>query len=157
MTIFSSTNESDAVVAAPRSEIWQVLTDPVLLPQLTPLLRSIRADGDTWCWEMVHISALGVGIDPSFTETMVFTPETEIVYHHTPPAGSRERTGAEGWYRLDDVDGGTRLQIALTLHVDLPLPRAAGGAVRGVMASMMQRTGDRFAKNLQSHLGIEPG
>lgn len=154
MTVFSSTNESEAVVAAPRHEIWQALTDPVLLPQLTPLLRSIQADGDTWCWEMVRISALGVSIEPSFTETMRFTPETRIEYSHTPPTGARERTGADGWYRLADAPGGTRLHIALTLHVDLPLPRASGPAVRTVMRTMMDRTGDRFAKNLDRHLGL---
>ena len=86
---------------------------------------------------------------------MEFTPETRIEYHHTPPAGVRERTGAEGWYQLADVEGGTRLQIALTLHADLPLPKAATRAVHGVMNSMMDRTGDRFAKNLQRHLGID--
>jgi carbon monoxide dehydrogenase subunit G len=154
VTIFRNTNESQAVVAAPREQIWQVLTDPELLPQLTPLLRSIEADGDTWRWEMVRISALGVSIDPSFTETMQFTPQSRIEYHHTPPAGQRERTGAEGWYRLEDAPDGTLLQISLTLSVDLPLPRASGLAVRGVMKTMMDRTGDRFGKNLQRHLGI---
>ncbi len=154
MTVFSYTSKDDAVVPVVRSRVWETLTDPTLLPELTPLLRSIEADGDTWRWEMVRISALGVSIEPFFTERMVFTPETEIEYHHVPPEGTRERTGAEGWYRLSDVDSGTRLQIALTLHVDLPLPKASGPAVRGVMRAMMDRTGDRFAKNLQRHLGV---
>lgn len=154
MTVFRSTTESAAVVAAPRREIWQALTDPDLLPRLTPLLRSIRADGDTWRWEMTRISALGVSIEPSFTEAMRFTPESRIDYAHAPPAGSRERTGADGWYQLDEVDGGTHLQISLTLSVDLPLPRASGPAVRTVMRTMMERTGDRFARNLDRHLGV---
>lgn len=154
MSRFSATSKDDAVVAAPRDEIWAALTDPELLPKLTPLLRSIEADGDLWRWEMVRISALGVTIEPSFTERMQFRPKTEIEYHHEPPPNTRERTGAEGWYRLTDVPHGTRLQIALTLHVDLPVPKASGLAVRGVMSAMMDRTGDRFAKNLRHHLGI---
>ena len=58
MTRFSARNESEAVVAAARDEIWAVLTDPGLLTQLTPLLQHVEADGDcgagTWpgsrCW-----------------------------------------------------------------------------------------------------------
>lgn len=154
MTVFRHTTDDDAFIAAPRHEIWRALTDPDLLPRLTPLLRSIRADGDTWRWEMVRIAALGVAIEPFFTEAMSFTPERRIEFHHAPPAGTRERTGAEGWYRLADADGGTRLSIMLTYSVDLPLPRASGLAVRGVMRTMMDRTGDRFAKNLAQHLGV---
>lgn len=156
MSRFSATNRTDAVVAAPREDIWAALTDPVLLPQLTPLLRGIEADGDTWRWEMIRISALGVSIEPSFTEQMRFTPTTAIDYTHEPPPGRRERTGADGWYRLSDADGGTHLAICLTLHVDLPLPRASGPAVRGVMSTMMARTGERFSQNLLRHLGV-PG
>jgi hypothetical protein len=40
------------------------------------------------------------------------------------------------------------------MHVDLPLARAARPAVTGVMRSMMQRTGDRFATNLLHHLKV---
>lgn len=154
MSRFSATNESEAVVAAGRDRIWAVLTDPVLLPKLTPLLRRIDTAGDTWRWQLTSITALGVSISPNFTEHMRFDAGRRIDYHHAPPTGTIERTGADGWYELTDVPGGTHLAISLTLHVELPLPRLAGPAVRGVMAATMQRTGERFATNLVHHLGV---
>lgn len=162
MNRFSSTTASEAVVAASRADIWAVLTDPVLLPKLTPLLQRIESDGDLWTWHMVQIKGLGVGISPSFTEKMTFDDTDgghRIDYTHAPPPGSRERTGAEGWYLLEDAagDGGsvaTKLSISLTLDVELPLPRSAGRAVRKVMDSTMARTGDKFSKNLLRHLGV---
>ncbi len=154
MTSFSATTESDAVVAAGRPEIWAVLTDPVLLPKLTPLLRKIDTDGDLWRWHLVKLSVLGVGISPVFTERMRFVEGSRIDYTHEPPPGVTERTGAEGQYLLSDVDGGTHLAISLTLHVDLPLSRLASPAVSGVMRATMQRMGDRFSANLLRHLGV---
>ena len=71
----------------------------------------------------------------------------------SPPAGNTERTGVEGWYQLDDVDGGTRLRISLTIDAQLPLPKSSGFAVRKVMSSVVDRMGDRFAVNLLNHLG----
>jgi carbon monoxide dehydrogenase subunit G len=156
MTRFTATTESDAIVPADRMDIWHALTDPVLLPQLTPLLRRIDADGDTWTWHMARISALGVSISPSFTEQMKFAEGSRIEYSHQPPNGTRERAGAEGWYDLDDADGGTRLKISLTLEVDLPLPRSTAPAVRRVMQATMNRMGDKFSANLMHHLGLEP-
>ncbi|WP_375498676.1 SRPBCC family protein [uncultured Jatrophihabitans sp.] len=155
MNKFAATTESTAVVAAERSRIWAALTDPVLLPKLTPLLRRIDADGELWRWHMMSISALGVSIAPAFTERMHFVEGTEIRYTHEPPAGTVERTGAEGWYRLADVEGGTNLAITLTLHVELPLPRSAAPAVSRVMTGTMNRTGEKFAANLLRHLGID--
>lgn len=157
MNRFSATTRSQATVLASREEIWAVLTDPVMLPRLTPLLERIDADGDLWTWRMKQIKALGVGISPSFTEKMVFEEPSRIDYHHAPRPGTHERTGAEGWYALDEVDTddgpGTLLDVSLTLTVELPLPRSAGAAVRKVMASTIDRTGDRFAANLLKHLG----
>jgi carbon monoxide dehydrogenase subunit G len=155
MTKFQATIESEATVGAPRDAIWTALTDPDLLAELTPLLRSVDADGDTWTWHLAKIAALGVSICPAFTEQMSFDAGRRIDYTHQPPAGVRERAGAEGWYVLADVDGGTHLSISLTLCVDLPLPRAASGAVQRVMRSTMRRTGDRFSANLLRHLGAK--
>lgn len=143
-------------MAAPRSEIWAVLTDPVLLPKLTPLLDRIETDGDRWTWHMMRIKALGVRISPAFTEKMTFEDGVRIDYEHAPPAGVHERTGADGRYVLEDVDGGTKLSISLTLSVELPLPKSAGPAVRGVMNRTMARTGDKFSTNLLHHLGVAP-
>lgn len=154
MTSFTATTESEAVIAAGRSEIWVVLTDPVLLPKLTPLLTKIETDGESWRWHLVRLSVLGVGISPVFTERMTFDEGRRIDYTHQPPPGATERTGAEGRYVLSDVDGGTRLEISLTLHVDLPLSRLAAPAVSAVMRATMQRMGDRFSANLERHLGV---
>jgi hypothetical protein len=85
---------------------------------------------------------------------MTFDPETRIEYTHAPPAGTTERTGVEGWYRLDDVEDGTRLRISLTIDAQLPLPRSSGFAVRKVMGTVVDRMGDRFAANLLAHLGV---
>ena len=154
MTRFTATTESEAIVPAPRMDIWAALTDPDLLPRLTPLLRRVDADGDTWTWHMAQIAALGVSISPSFTEQMRFTEGRRIEYTHQPPSGVRERAGAEGWYDLSDTADGTDLKISLTLEVDLPLPRRAGPAVRRVMEATMTRMGDRFSANLLRHLGL---
>lgn len=155
MTRFSATTRSQEVVAADRSRIWAALTDPELLPRFAPLVERIDADGDLWHWHMKRIAALGVAISPSFTERMRFEHERLIEYTHEPPPGTTERTGVEGRYQLAEVEGGTRLAIELTVTVDLPLPRAAGPAVRRVMTGTMTHTGDRFAANLLRHLGID--
>lgn len=152
MNRFTTTTESEAVVAAERAAIWAVLTDPEMLPRLTPLLTSIETDGDLWRWSMVRLKVLGVGIAPTFTERMTFTDGARIDYTHEPPAGGHEYTGAEGWYVLKDVPGGTHLAIKLTLHVELPLSRLASPAVTALMNVTLQRTGDRFVQNLLRHL-----
>ncbi|CAN5666761.1 hypothetical protein BH10ACT8_BH10ACT8_06390 [soil metagenome] len=156
MSRFVASTESTAVVAADRQAIWKVLTDPVLLPQLTPLLTRIETDGELWRWHMMSIAALGVSIRPSFTERMRFEEGRRIDYSHEPPAGSHERAGADGFYVLSDVAGGTRLGIKLTLHVELPLPKVASPAVSRVMKATMERTGERFSANLLALLGVGP-
>lgn len=153
MTCFEGKVESSADISAPRSQVWKALTDPVLLPKLTPLLSSIDVDGDMWRWHMMKIAALGVSVIPVFTEKMTFDDRTRIEYAHTPPDGKRERAGAEGIYELSDIDGGTHLTISLTLRVDLPLPKAAARAVQRVIRGTMERTGDKFSANLLEHLG----
>ncbi|MFP5021253.1 SRPBCC family protein [Pseudonocardia phyllosphaerae] len=138
--------------------IWKVLTDPVVLPKLTPLLNRIEADGDRWRWHMVRLAVLGVGIKPVFTERMVFTEGKSIDFTHDPPPGVTEWAGAEGHYTLTDAepeaDGtpATHLQIALTLTVDMPLSRLAAPVVERTMRATMDATGDRFAANLLRHL-----
>ena len=155
MNTFSATTDSEAVVAADREAVWAVLTDPELLPKLTPLLRTIEADGDRWRWHMSRVSVLGISFSPCFTEKMRFEAPQRIEYTHAPPAGTVEHTGADGWYQLTEVEGGsTHLRINLTLSVDLPLAKAAGPAVTRVMRAVMMRTGERFATNLLNHLGV---
>jgi carbon monoxide dehydrogenase subunit G len=154
MNKFRATVESSALVPAERMAIWKALTDPDLLPKLTPLLRRIDAHGELWTWHLMRIAALGVSISPAFTERMVFVEGRRIEYWHEAPRGVTERAGAQGWYELADADGGTELKISLTLEVQLPLPRAVAPAVARVMKSTMNRTGDRFSSNLLKHLGV---
>ncbi len=156
MSRFTATTESEAVVTADRSVIWAVLTDPAALPRLTPMLDHITADGDLWHWEMARIPVLGLSVAPSFTEKMTFDPEHRIDFVHAPPQGRPERAAAEGWYILDDADGGTRLRIKLELCVELPLPRAAKPAVSKVMSGVVQRMGDRFSANLLREVRARP-
>jgi len=154
MNRFSAQTASDAVVAADRSAIWSALTDPELLPRLTPFLEDIEADGDLWRWRLARLPVLGASLVPRFTERLAFEPESRITYTHAPPPGAHERTGVDGWYALDDADEGTRLRIELGITVELPLPRSSGFAVRRVMTSVVDRMGDRFAVNLLDHLGV---
>lgn len=142
------------MVGAGRAEIWAVLTDPVLLPRLTPLLQRIDAREDLWTWHLTRISVLGVGISTSFTERMKFDENRRIDYTHEPPKGAGERTGAEGTYELTETDRGTHLAISLTLHVELPLSRLAAPAVVRVMEGTMRWMGERFSANLLDHLGV---
>ncbi|MFR9801090.1 SRPBCC family protein [Pseudonocardia sp. RS010] len=158
MNRFTTTTESEAVVAAERAAIWAVLTDPALLPRLTPLLTGIDTHGDHWRWSMMRLAVLGVGIQPTFTERMRFadgSEESRIDFTHEPPPDVHEFTGADGWYRLREAAAGTHLAIRLTLHVELPLSRLASPAVVGLMNVTLQRTGDRFVTNLLHHLDAD--
>lgn len=157
MATFSSHNRSTAEVPASRQQIWTVLRDPEALAELTPLVERITVDGDRWTWQLHGVSAMGVSVNPAFTERMLFTDGERIEFHHDPPPGADERAGAEGTYVLADAaDGRTHLAIDITVEVDLPLPRLSAKAVERVMAATMARTGDRFARNLYRRLGIEP-
>jgi uncharacterized protein YndB with AHSA1/START domain len=151
---FSATTESEAMVGAPRVDVWAAITDPDVLTTLTPLLRRIEPDGDLWGWDLSRVKVLGIVVDPSFTERMTFTPPERIDYTHEPPPGTHEWAGAEGWYLLTERPGGTHLAISLTLSVELPLARFAAPAVETVMRTSMAVTGSRFATNLEHHLGI---
>lgn len=157
MTCFSTRNVSEGDVPVPRSAVWEVLTDPQCLTDMTPLLAGISVDGDRWCWQLSGIRALGVEIAPSFTEQMVFDEPSRIEFRHAPPAGQAERAGADGIYELTELDPDrTHLSIDITLRVDLPLPGLSRRAVERVMASTMARTGDVFAERLYRRLGVDP-
>ncbi len=157
MATFESTNVSEADVPAPREKIWEVVTSPDRLAQLTPLIERITANGDLWCWQLKSISTLGARVAPSFTEHMSFEEGRRLTYEHRPQPGKTERAGAKGTYTLADLpDGGTHLSVHLTLYVDLPLPAVSRRTVEQVMSRMMARTGERFAENLYTYLGL-PG
>jgi carbon monoxide dehydrogenase subunit G len=152
---FTATTENEAVVTADRSAVWDVLTDPDALVELTPFLNKITTDGDLWRWQMGRIPVLGVSVAPAFTEKMTFDPKNRIDFEHAPPDGKPERASAKGWYQLEDVEDGTRLATRLEVCVDLPLPKVAGRSVNGVMGRVMGRMGDRFAANLLRRLNAQ--
>jgi carbon monoxide dehydrogenase subunit G len=131
--------------------LWKALTDPDLLPRLTPYLHSIDAEGDLWRWNMARIPVLGVSVAPSFTERMTFDEPRRIDFTHDPESG-QEKAGVEGTYELEEVEGGTRLSIDLDICVDLPLPGIARGAVERAMRGVIAAMGRRFAANLLRHL-----
>jgi carbon monoxide dehydrogenase subunit G len=152
MTAFTVRNRTTATVAAERGDIWDALTDPDLLPRLTPYLKSIDVHGDHWRWHLTRVPVLGAVVEPSFTERMHFVEPREITFSHDP--GDRdEQAGVEGAYRLGDDRAGTDLNIDLAITVDLPFPRIAGPAVRTAMGGVVAYMGRRFGSNLVRHLG----
>jgi carbon monoxide dehydrogenase subunit G len=153
MAWFEASNHSEAIVPAEREAVWQALTDPDLLPKLTPFLRHITVDGDHWRWELRKVPILSTSLDPSFTEKMTFTDRSRIEWTHDPPAGRRERAGVEGWYVLEDAEGGsTRLEIKIGVKADLPFGRFAKPAVTAAMRAVLAGMGKRFGDNLLAHL-----
>jgi carbon monoxide dehydrogenase subunit G len=153
---FEARNHSVADVPVPRAEIWDVVSSPTLLARMTPLVSDITVDGERWCWQLAGISALGVEVAPAFTERMTFVEPERIEFEHDP-AEEGERAGARGVYALvEDGPERTRLEIDITIHVLLPLPRVSRRAVERIMRASMQRTGDVFAERLYEHLGIDP-
>ena len=151
MTRFTARDRSTEVVQADQGALWKALTDPDLLPRLTPYLHSIEADGDRWRWNMARIPVLGVSVAPSFTEQMTFDEPRRIGFTHDPES-EQERAGVEGSYLLEEADGGTRLSIDIDICVDLPLPGMARGAVERAMRGVIAVMGRRFAANLLRHL-----
>jgi carbon monoxide dehydrogenase subunit G len=152
MTRFSADTRAEAVVTAPRADVWAALTDPALVGEMTPFVKSIRADGEHWLWQMGGLKVLGVGIAPAFTELMVLDEPERIEFRHDPPDGEPERSGVEGWYALSEVEAGTRLVTSLEITLDLPLPRASSRAVKAAMGGVIDQMGERFSKNLLAHL-----
>jgi len=157
VTWFSTRNISTSTVPVGRDEIWEVLTDPTTLADLTPLVRSIEATGSQWLWTLNGIDGLGLSVEAVFTERMEFTEGQQIVFTHDPPDGERERAAVEGVYDLTPAgENATDLKVDLELLVDLPLPRLSRHAVEPLMLSTMRLTGQRFATNLYEHLGLDP-
>ena len=54
MTRFTASKQSAATVRSSPKEVWAALTDPELLPRLTPYLQRIDAEGDTWTWRVTR-------------------------------------------------------------------------------------------------------
>ncbi|MDX6357734.1 MAG: hypothetical protein QOH37_788 [Nocardioidaceae bacterium] len=152
MTAFTVRNRSSATVGATPAQVWDALTDPVLLTRLTPYLREIETDGDRWVWHLSRVPVLGIGIAPSFTEVMTFDRHSTITFTHDPDRPD-ERAGVDGTYRLEPSGKGTELAIDLSITVDLPFPSLARPAVQTAMRGVVAAMGSRFSANLVRHLG----
>jgi carbon monoxide dehydrogenase subunit G len=152
VTRFSAQTTSEATLDAAPERVWTVLTDPELLPRLTPYLTRIDADGKHWTWHLTRIPVLSTAIQPSFTELMDFEEQRRIGFTHDP-GHADERTGVDGEYRLHPAGEGTRVAIDLTIWVELPLPGLARPAVQTVMHTVIAGMGRIFAGNMRRHLG----
>lgn len=157
MAQFSARTISASTVPVASEQIWDILTDPGALADLTPLVRSIEASGTKWLWKLNGIEALGMKVEAAFTESMEFIDGRQIVFAHDPPGGHKELAAVDGIY--DVIPAGldaTDLKVDLTLSVELPLPRLARSAVEKVILSTMRVTGRQFATNLYERLGLDP-
>ncbi|MEO7352443.1 MAG: SRPBCC family protein [Marmoricola sp.] len=152
MTRFTASNTSAATLKSPRKDIWDALTDPVLLPKLTPYLHRIDVDGDRWTWHVAKVPMLGKSIGSTFTEVMTFDEPKRIGYEHDPQR-TEEKTEVHGEYHLEEEGSGTRVSIELGVSVELPFPKAMRRPVEGAIHAVMGGMGRRFASNLLRHLG----
>jgi len=152
MTRFTASNQSAATLKSPRKDIWDALTDPVLLPKLTPYLHRIDVDGDRWTWHVAKVPMLGKSIGSTFTEVMTFDEPKRIGYEHDPQR-TEEKTEVHGEYHLEEEGSGTRVSIELGVSVELPFPKAMRRPVEGAIRAVMAGMGRRFASNLLRHLG----
>ena len=152
MATFSATKTSEATVAHPRHLVWDVLTDPATVARLTPMVRSIRATGDLWRWQLARIPVLGQSFELAFTEQMSFDPHTRITFRHAPEG--TERAGTDGRYDLSDGvdDDTTHLRIELSVSVDLPFPRITRPAVQASMHGVLEVMGAGFARSIEKEL-----
>ena len=152
MTRFTATNRSSATLKSSREDIWNALTDPTLLPKLTPYLQRIDADGDRWTWHVTKVPLMGKSIGTVFTELMSFDEPSRIGFTHDETRKD-EPTSVEGEYHLKELPEGTDVSIELTVTSELPFPRFVRGAVETGMSVVMAGMGRRFASNLLRHLG----
>lgn len=152
MTTFTAKNSSSATLQFPREDIWKALTDPQLLPKLTPYLHRVEVDGDRWTWHVAKVPLLGRSIGTVFTEVMTFDEPKRIGFEHDPRR-TEEHTQVQGEYQLEDVKSGTRVSIDLGVSVELPFPAAMRRPVQVAISAVMAGMGRRFAHNLLRHLG----
>ena len=135
-----------------RKDVWAALTDPKLLPKLTPYLQRIDVKDDRWTWNVTKVPILGKSIGTTFTEVMTFEEPNRIAFTHDT-SRSEENSGVEGEYLLEEAGSGCRVSIDLGVTVDLPFPKATRLAVEGTMKGVMAAMGRRFGHNLLKHLG----
>jgi len=152
MTRFHAKNQSAATLKSSRAAVWKALTDPELLPELTPYLHRIDVDGDRWTWHVAKVPLLGKSIGTTFTEVMTFDEPHRIAFTHDKER-SEEHSAVEGEYILEDAGEGCRVSIEIGVSVELPFAKVTRRAVEGGMRAVMALMGRRFASNLLRHLG----
>ena len=152
MTRFTASNKSAATLKSARKDVWAALTDPQLLPKLTPYLHRIDVDGDRWTWHVTKVPVLGKNIGSTFTEVMTFDEPKRIGFEHDPQR-TEEKTEVHGEYHLEEAGSGTHVSIELGVRVELPFPKAMRRPVEGASRAVMGGMGRRFAHNLLRHLG----
>ena len=91
MTRFTASNQSQPRSSPPARTSGSALTDPVLLPKLTPYLQRIDVDGDRWTWNMAKVPILGKSIGTTFTEVMTFEEPHRIGLLARPEPHRREQ------------------------------------------------------------------
>lgn len=104
------TDEVSLVVAAPPEAVWPLVADVTRMPELSPLIARVEwLDGATEAAVGARFKAVNtVGRGPDWSNRPVITvvdAPREIAWERSEPfAGTLE------WrYRLDPVDGGTRV------------------------------------------------
>ena len=152
MTRFSASNKSAATLKSSQKDVWDALTDPKLLPKLTPYLQRIDVDGDRWTWHVTKVPVLGKNIGTTFTEVMTFEEQSRIEFAHDKDKAD-EQTAVDGEYHLEAVSGGTHVSIEIGVAVELPFPKAMRRPVEGAIRTVMGGMGKVFARNLLKHLG----
>ena len=96
MTRFTASNHSAATLKSSRKDVWDALTDPRLLPKLTPYLHRIDVDGDRWTWNVAKVPMLGKSIGTTFTEVMTFDEPRRIGFTHDETRTDESSRGGGG-------------------------------------------------------------
>ena len=153
MATFTTSNRSVADVTAQVHEVWEVLTDPDLLAQLTPFLHSVTERGEHWVWQLTKVPVLGTHFPSTFPEPMASDEPHRIDFPHDPAPGTAETAGVAGYYALTPHPRGTHLETSMTITVDLPFPGLLRPGVTAAMRGVIAIMGQRFGHNLLAHLG----
>ena len=140
MTRFTARNSSAATLKSSREDVWKALTDPELLPKLTPYLHRIDVDGDRWTWHVAKVPMLGKSIGTTFTEVMTFEEPHRIGFTHDKER-TEEHSAVEGEYLLEEAGEGCRVSIDIGVTVELPFAKVTRRAVEGGMRAVMAADG----------------
>src|SRR3954454_22833804 len=130
MTRFTASTQSAATLKSSRKDVWNALTDPELLPKLTPYLQRIDVEDDKWTWNVTKVPLLGKSIGTTFTEVMTFEEPHRIAFTHDKER-FEEQSAVEGEYILEDAGQGCRVSIEIGVSVELPCAKVTRRAVEG--------------------------